>query len=499
MARQSVRARGPVALQPVNGTGKRANEGDRDFMEDICYLGAVEMARAIRRRELGVREVVDAHIARAERVNPAINAIVTTTFEQARAEADAADTALARGALPGPLFGLPVAHKDSFLTAGVRTTFGSAVYRDFVPAQDSAVVARQRAAGAIMLGKTNLPEFGAGSHTFNAVFGATRNPYRQDVSAGGSSGGSAAALAAGMVALADGSDMGGSLRNPASFCNVVGLRPSIGRVPMAPANHAFNTLTVGGPMGRSVADVALMFSVLAGDHPSDPLAIPGDAAGFATLPPQGGKGLRIAVSPALGGLPFEPAVSRILQDGIRQCQDLGCTVDEAEPDFSGADHAFEVLRALAFATNYGVLRGEQGDLMKETVRWNIDLGLAQDGAAIAEAERAHSRMFARMQALLERYDFLIAPVSQVTPFAVETEYPDRIEGVSMPSYIAWMRSCYRITITGHPAISVPCGFTADGLPVGLQIVGRYRGERALLAFAQWFEQANPAGRIRPAL
>ncbi|MDF3838150.1 amidase [Cupriavidus basilensis] len=468
-------------------------------MEDICYLGAVEMARAIRRRELGVREVVDAHIARAERVNPAINAIVTTTFEQARAEADAADTALARGALPGPLFGLPVAHKDSFLTAGVRTTFGSAVYRDFVPAQDSAVVARQRAAGAIMLGKTNLPEFGAGSHTFNAVFGATRNPYRQDVSAGGSSGGSAAALAAGMVALADGSDMGGSLRNPASFCNVVGLRPSIGRVPMAPANHAFNTLTVGGPMGRSVADVALMFSVLAGDHPSDPLAIPGDAAGFATLPPQGGKGLRIAVSPALGGLPFEPAVSRILQDGIRQCQDLGCTVDEAEPDFSGADHAFEVLRALAFATNYGVLRGEQGDLMKETVRWNIDLGLAQDGAAIAEAERAHSRMFARMQALLERYDFLIAPVSQVTPFAVETEYPDRIEGVSMPSYIAWMRSCYRITITGHPAISVPCGFTADGLPVGLQIVGRYRGERALLAFAQWFEQANPAGRIRPAL
>ncbi|MGO4812307.1 amidase [Cupriavidus sp. 2MCAB6] len=468
-------------------------------MEDICYLGAVEMAAAIRSRELGVREAVSAHIARTERVNPAINAIVTTTFEQALAAADAADTALARGAAPGPLFGLPVAHKDSFLSAGVRTTFGSAVYRDFVPVQDSAVVARQRAAGAIMLGKTNLPEFGAGSHTFNAVFGATRNPYRHDVSAGGSSGGSAAALAAGMVVLADGSDMGGSLRNPASFCNVVGLRPSIGRVPMTPASHAFNTLTVGGPMGRSVADVALMFSVLAGDHSADPLAMANGAAEFAAPPRLDGKGLRIAVSPTLGGLPFEPAVSRILQDGIRHCQALGCTVDEAQPDFSGADHAFEVLRALAFATNYGPARAEHGELMKDTVRWNIDLGLTQDGAAIAEAERAHSRMFARMQALLERYDFLIAPVSQVLPFAVETEYPQSIDGVAMPSYIGWMRSCYRITITGHPAISVPCGFTEDGLPVGLQVVGKYRGERALLAFAQLFEQANPAGRIRPAL
>ncbi len=468
-------------------------------MDELCYLSAVDMADAIRTRKLGVRELIAAHVARCERVNPHINAIVTDTYEQALAAADAADSALARGETRGPLFGVPVAHKDSFLTAGVRTTFGSAVHRGFVPSQDSAVVARQKAAGAIMLGKTNLPEFGAGSHTFNAVFGATHNPYQHGLSAGGSSGGSAAALAAGLVALADGSDMGGSLRNPASFCNVVGLRPSMGRVPMGPTAFAFNTLTVGGPMGRTVADVALLLDVLAAEDPTDPLSIAPPEGGYASLPAYDVKSTRIAVSPTLGGLPMAPEVSQALELGVRHCRDMGCTVDEAEPDFRGADDAFEVLRSLAFAAGYGALRAEQGELMKETVRWNIDLGLAQRGDAMAEAEKARARMFARMQALLNRYDFLIAPVSQVVPFPVATEFPQEINGVAMDSYIAWMRSCSRITITGHPAISVPCGFTADGLPVGLQIVGRYRGERDLLAFAQMFERACPAGRVRPSL
>lgn len=466
-------------------------------MSDICFLDAVSMAGAIRTRELSVRELVDAHIAQIERVNPTINAIVTQTFDTARAEAAAADAALAAGHQPGPLFGLPVAHKDSYLTAGVRTTFGSEAYRDFVPTQDSAVVARQKAAGAITLGKTNLPEFGAGSHTFNSVFGATHNPYRHGVSAGGSSGGSAAALAAGMVALADGSDMGGSLRNPASFCNVVGLRPSMGRVPMAPSAFAYNTQTVGGPMGRTVSDVALLMSVIAGEQAVDPLTVSGIGAQFAVLPEIPCKGLRVAVSPTLGGLPFEPAVRRMLDEGVRQCEALGCIVDEAEPDFSGADHAFEVFRALAFATSYGPVRAEHGDRIKETVRWNVDLGLSLDGAAVAEAERARTRLFVRTQALLQQYDFLIAPVSQVLPFAVDTEYPREIDGVAMESYIAWMRSCYRITITGHPALSLPCGFTADGLPVGLQIVGKYRGERELLAFGRMLERANPVGQRRP--
>lgn len=466
-------------------------------MSEICFMDAVSMARAIRTRELSVSDVVDAHIAQIERVNPAVNAIVTTTFDVARIEAAAADAAFSAGHVPGPLFGLPVAHKDSYLTAGVRTTFGSEAYRDFVPTQDSAVVARQKAAGAITLGKTNLPEFGAGSHTFNAVFGATHNPWRHGLSAGGSSGGSAAALAAGMVALADGSDMGGSLRNPASFCNVVGLRPSMGRVPMSPSPFAFNTQTVGGPMGRTVSDVALLMSVIAGDSPADPLTVSEDGARFAELPEMSCQGMRVAVSPTLGGLPFEPAVLQALGNGVRACEALGCIVDEAEPDFTGADHAFEVFRALAFATTYGPVRAEQGDRLKATVRWNVDLGLSLDGAAVAEAERARTRLFARMQALLQQYDFLIAPVSQVLPFPVDTEYPAAIAGVDMESYIAWMRSCYRITITGHPALSLPCGFTDDGLPVGLQIIGRYRGERELLAFARMLERANPVGRRRP--
>lgn len=468
-------------------------------MEDLCYLSATAMVQAVRERRLSVRELTAAHVARAERLNPAINAIVTDTYEQALAEADAMDAALARGAAPGALCGVPVAHKDSFLTKGVRTTFGSAVYRDNVPTQDSIVVARQKAAGAITLGKTNLPEFGAGSHTFNAVFGATRNPYRRDVSAGGSSGGGSAALAAGLVALADGTDMGGSLRNPASFCNIVGLRPSLGRVPMTPSGFAFNTMTAGGPMARTVADVALMLSVLADAAPGDPFAIPASPAEFSPLAPIDCKGMRIAVSPTLGGLPFEPAVLAALKEAVQHCEALGCVVDEAEPDFSGADHAFEVMRALAFATNYGTVRAQHGELMKDSVRWNIDLGLGQSGLAVIEAERARNQMFLRMQALLRDYDFLIAPVSQVVPFDVDTEYPASIAGVDMPHYIGWMRSCYRITVTGHPAISVPCSFTDDGLPVGVQIVGRYRDERRLLEFAQMFEQANPAGQRRPAL
>jgi len=467
-------------------------------MNELFYLDAVDMAQAIRRREVSAGEVVRAHIARAEQVNPHINALVSEQFDRALQDAVDADRALASGTEPGPLFGLPVAHKDSYLTRGVRTTFGSLAFKDFVPDRDSAVVARQKAAGAILMGKTNMPEFGAGSHTFNEVFGATRNPYDPRLSAGGSSGGAAAALAAGMVALADGSDMGGSLRNPASFCNVVGLRPSIGCVPMAPTSHPFNTLTTGGPMGRCVADVALLLDVIAGPDPDDPLCAAGTGS-RGPLPRKDPAGTRIALSRDLGGLPFEPAVRQALAEGIGHLQSMGCIVEEDEPDFTEADLAFECLRALTFAANYGPLRAERGELLKDTVRWNIDLGLGLTGADIAQAERAHGRMFSRMAGLLARHDFLVAPVSQVCPFPVEQEYPRSVAGVDMPHYIGWMRSCYRITITGHPAVSVPCGFTPEGLPVGIQIVGRYRAERELLAFAQAFEDASQARRRKPIL
>ena len=467
-------------------------------MQELYYESATILAQRIRKRDISVREVMQAHIARIEQVNPAINALTTLRLEQALEDAEAADAALSKGADAGPLFGLPVAHKDSYLTSGLRTTFGSRIHEHHVPARDSAVVARQRSAGAIIVGKTNTPEFNAGSHTFNDIFGATRNPYLLSASAGGSSGGSAAALAAGMVALADGSDMGGSLRNPASFCNVVGLRPSIGRVPMTPSNHPFNTLSVGGPMGRSVADVALLMQVLAGTDPEDPLSLPAATGEFFPLKPRDPKGVRIALSQTLGGLPFEPQVLQLLQVGVTALRDMGCAIEEREPDFEAADMAFETFRALSFATNYGQLNAQQRALLKETIRWNIDIGLALTGAQIAAANQAHGQMFYRMRALLNDFDFLVAPVSQVTPFPLEQEYPTEIAGIAMPDYIRWMRSCSRITVTGHPCISLPCGFTQDGKPIGIQIVGRYRQEAALLSFAQAFEAALPAGERRPA-
>lgn len=467
-------------------------------MKEIHYQSATTLARMIRRRHLSVTEVMHAHIARIEQINPQINALVSLQLEQALAEAGDADKQLAKGCRLGPLYGLPIAHKDSFLTRGLRTSFGSKVFEHNIPTQDSAVVAKQRAAGAIIVGKTNLPEFGAGSHTFNSLFGVTRNPYMPSVSAGGSSGGSAAALAAGMVALADGSDMGGSLRNPASFCNVVGLRPSIGRVPMAPGNHPFNLLTVGGPMGRCVADVALLLKVMSGESSGDPLAHAASVDDFYPVGRVEPEHMKIAISRTLGGLPFEPEVLAALDKGIATLQDMQCTLEESEPDFDGADLAFDTFRALAFATNYGQLNTEQRALLKETVRWNIDLGLTLSGQQVAEAGRAHGLMFNRMQRLMQDFDFLVAPVSQVVPFPVEQEYPTCIDGVAMPNYISWMRSCSRITATGHPAISLPCGFTNDGKPIGIQIVGQFQQEHKLLAFAQMFEHALPCGRRRPA-
>lgn len=464
-------------------------------MNNLHEFSALELRDLIFTRKVSVLEVVRAHIARIELYNPALNAVVTDRFEAALEEAQAADQQLAAGQATGALFGLPVLHKDSFMTKGLRTTFGSRAFESHVPTEDSAVVRLQKAAGAITLGKTNLPEFGAGSHTFNAVFGATHNPYKPGYSPGGSSGGSAAALAAGFVPLADGSDMGGSLRNPASFCNVVGIRPSLGRVPMSPTGNAFNALTVGGPMARNVRDLALYMSVLCNADGGDPLS--GHHAFSAQLQAINTKGLRIAYSANLGGLPFEPAVQSVVEQGVRVLTDMGCTVEEAEPQFTGADDAFDVLRALAFATSYAPLRAEKGDLLKKTVRWNIDKGLNQSGADVARAERMHTQMFNRMRLFLQRYDFLVCPVSQVLPFPVDEEYPIEINGQPMDDYVAWMRSASRISLSGHPAMSVPCGFTDDGFPVGLQIVGRYGQEQALMEFALQFETANPVGKVRP--
>jgi amidase len=453
----------------------------------LCLLPAVELARRLRAKEISARELIEAHLRQIERWNPLVNAIVTLTADQALKSASDADERLARGEPVGPLHGLPVVHKDLFATRGVRTTKGSPIFADWIPDYDELPVARMRVAGAIMLGKSNTPEFGAGSQTFNAVFGATRNPYDLSKTCGGSSGGSAVALATGMASLADGSDVGGSLRNPASFCNVVGLRPSAGRVPGKPGWPRFD---VYGPMGRTVGDVALLLSVMAGPDPVSPLSIdePGDV--FRDIHELDLRGVRVAWTANLGGLPVERRVTAALERQRTLLVSHGCDVEEAAPDLADAGEIFHVLRALLYETDLGPIYDEHPDMMKDTVRWNIEEGRRLTGSRIAWAERARTALQERVRLFFQRFDFLVCPVAQVLPFSVDIPYPTEIDGRPMASYFEWMRSCTDISVTGHPALSLPAGFSDDGLPVGMQIVGRWRGERALLAFARAVESAR---------
>jgi amidase len=467
--------------------------------DELWRRSATELATAIRGREVSCLEVMQAHLARIEAVNPLLNAIVTLDADLGLRAAAAADDALGRGEAPGPLHGLPMAIKDLEDTAGMRTTYGSPIYRDHVPAADTLMVARLRGAGAIVVGKTNTPEFGAGSQTFNPVFGATRNPYDRARTPGGSSGGAAAAVASGMVPFADGSDLGASIRNPASFCNLVGLRTAPGRVPAVPSASAWNPMGVLGPLARSVADATLLLRAMAGPDPRAPLSLDDPPEGFVLGAGVDPRGVRIAWSRNLGDLPVEPAVTAVLEDHRAALEAMGCAVEDVEPDLTGADDAFEVLRAVGYAQAFGPLLETDGDQLKDTIRWNTRVGLALTGVDVARALGLQSEMYERMRALLERYDALALPVSQVVPFAVEQEWVTEIAGTAMESYLEWMRSCSRITVTAHPALSLPAGFTPDGLPVGVQLVGRQRGELGLLRLAAVIEQATGVGRRAPDL
>jgi amidase len=468
--------------------------------DDLCFRPATELAGMLRAREVSARELLDAHLDRIERLNPAVNAIVTLDADGARAAADAADAALAAGESVGPLHGLPVAHKDTHATGGMRTTWGSPLHADTVPLRDELIVARYKAAGAVRVGKTNVPEFAAGSHTYNTVFGASHNPYRHGLSVGGSSGGAAAALAAGFVPLADGSDMGGSLRNPAGFCNVVGLRATPGRVPSWPTTLGWSQLSVQGPMGRTVADVALQMSVLAGADPRVPISLADDPAGFAAPLPERLDGLRVAWAPDLGGrVTVDPAITSVLASAGAVFEGLGASVDDDCPDLSDADDVFGTLRAWIFDTNYSELARRQPDKIKESIRWNAEMGAKLTGADLARAEQQHTKLYERMVAFFERYDVLLAPTTQVLPFPVEIEYPTEIGGVHQDNYLEWMRSCTLISATGCPALSLPGGFTADGLPVGLQVIGAPRADRRVLEVGHAFEQVTGFGRRRPEL
>jgi amidase len=461
----------------------------------LCDLSAVDLAARIRRKEVSAREVMAAHLARIARINPRVNAIVTLVADRAMADAAKADEQTARGVRLGVLHGLPVAHKDLVDTAGIRTTRGSRFFSDNVPTRDALIVTRLRAAGAVTCGKTNTPEFGAGSHTFNEVFGPTRNPYDLTKTCGGSSGGAAVSVACGFVPIADGSDTGGSLRNPPAWCNVVGLRPSPGRVPSD--SGSWGPLPVLGPIGRSAADVALMLSAIAGPDPRSPLSIIEDGARFRAPLERNFKGVRIAWWQGLGGIPFEPEIRTAVNDSRRVFENLGCIVEEAEPDFVGIDEAFRTLRFTANSAQYAPLIQQRPEWVKDEVKFEVDRARRLTGVDVGRALARQARMYDQSRQFFERYEYFVLPVTQVAPFDVTARYPTQIAGVAMEDYVDWMRSCWYITMMANPAASVPAGFTQGGLPVGLQIVGRHRDEWSVLQLAHAFEQATRHGSRRP--
>ena len=469
-------------------------------MTELHYQSAKELARMIREKSVSVTEVMQAHLDRIQATNPQVNAICTLLPEDdLLTQAAEKDAELAAGKAVGPLFGLPIAVKDLALTKGIRTTMGSPIYQDFVPDIDGLFVQRLKAAGAIIIGKTNTPEFGAGSNSFNPVFGMTRNPYDLSRVAGGSSGGGAAAVAAGMIPLADGSDLGGSVRNPPSFNNIFGLRPSPGRIPRVPNLQPWGSMPVLGPMARSVEDAGLLLSVMAGYDGRDPLALQGDPAIYAGSLAADMRGKKIAWTPDMGRLPVEPAVIETLEKNLAIFEEMGCVVERAHPKLDGAEEVFQTMRAAGFAAGMAEDLKNHRDKMKETVIWNIEKGLPLTGLEIAAAQQKRGAHFYEMVDFMNEYDYLLLPTAQVVPFSTDIEYPTEINGVQLETYIDWMMIVSIITNTEHPAASVPGGFTADGLPVGLQIVGKYRDELSVLQLAYAFEQVTKFGEKRPNL
>jgi amidase len=476
-------------------------------MPDIPFMAARKLARLLRSRKVSAVEVMKAFIARIEAVNPRVNAIVTFLPEEALRQARRVDRSLAKGQ-GGALAGLPIAYKDMIATKGIRTTYGSPIYADNVATEDHVIVERLKAAGAITLGKTNTPEFAAGSQTFNPVFGTTRNPWDLDKTCGGSSGGAAVAVACGMLPFADGSDLGGSLRNPGNFNNVVGLRPTPGRVPYYPAVDAWATQSVIGPIARSAADAAFLLSAMAGPDLRSPISITEDGARFARPLGRDFRKVRVAWWPTKDGrlagndnIPVDKRVTVVLEKQRRTLESLGCIVEDAHPDLSGADEVFRVLRANSFAMRYAGLLEKHRDKMKDTVIWNTEEGMKLDGPRVGRANALRSEIYKRMREFMDRYEFLCMPVNQVPPFPAAQPFVGSINGEKLSTYLDWMKTCYYITVTSHPAVSVPAGFTDDSppLPVGLQIVGRFRDDFGVLQMAHAFEQETKFGTVVPAV
>ncbi|WP_109473207.1 amidase [Ornithinimicrobium cavernae] len=485
-------------------------------MSDLTWLSTRELAATIAAGEVGSEEAVRDHYARIDQVNPTINAIVTTDPERALDEARAADARLvaARGsgeALP-PLHGVPMTHKDTHDTAGMRTTLGSPVYADRVPDTDDLVVARLRAAGVVTTGKSNVPEFAAGAHTFNPVFGTTVNPYDPTKSVAGSSGGVAAALAAGIQASGDGSDMGGSLRTPASFNNVVGMRPSNGRIPHTPPGNAWAWLAQKGFMGRTVGDVALLMSVGAGPEQDGPCSLQEPGSVFDLPEFRLGtdyqpdlRGVRVGLSPDLAGLMVvEAEVAQTVAGSGAVFAGLGAEVDDLVPDLRESDEVFRVQRAYDFVSTWGeVVRAEtarpDGGRIKQAVVWNTQLGYDLTVEDLVAMDAARGRLWRTTQQFFSTHDVFVTATAQALPFDAELEYPQSINGTPMENYLDWMRAVTLISSTGCPAISVPGGFSREGLPIGIQIVAAPGRDVDLLRIAHAFEEATGHAQQHPSL
>ncbi len=459
---------------------------------DLTRLPAAELRRMIDRGELTPVELVEASLAQIERYNPRVNAVVTLNL-RALDEAKALQEQAAKGEPPGPLFGLPVGIKDVTPTAGIRTTYGSPLYKDHIPEEDALVVQRLKAAGAIIIGKTNTPEFATGGNTFNEVFGRTRNPWNPALSAGGSTGGGAVALATGMIALAEGTDLGGSLRIPASFCGVVGLRPSPGLVPTYPGTYLWDTMSVTGPMARTAEDIALMLQAVSGPSERVPICQPNGHRDFvAAVHQRSAKGLRLAYCRDIAGIGIDPEIEEVCRQAAVELQQAGARVEEVELDLSFAWEPFLAIRGFwMIATHYHHL--DKKDHFGANLRGNIEAGLNITMEQLGAAEQARTRLWLQFQEFFQTYDHLLTPCMAVPPFPVEQNYPETIAGKKMNTYIDWVAPTFILSLTSLPVGCVPAGLTGNRLPVGMQIVGKPRGEEGVLALAQIVQELRPIG------
>lgn len=463
---------------------------------DLCDLTATEAVALLRAGRVSPLELIDAAAARIEAVDGAINALPIRFLDAAREDARRFKTEDADRDRPGWLGGLPMAIKDYNDVRGQKTTCGSPIYATNVAAEDDLTVATMRASGAIPIAKSNVPEF-AGANTFNPLWGATRNPWNLDMTAGGSSGGAAAALASRQVWLANGSCLGGSLRIPASFCGIVGLRPSPGVVPRGAGLPSFDTLWVDGPLGRTVADVALLLDAQAASSPRDPLSRPPPASSFATMQDRRRPPRRVGFSADLGLASVDPEVAAICRAAALRFAEAGAIVDEECPDFGDAIETFQTQRAILIAAVRGDLLDSDRHRLGAHIVWNIEKGRALTAEQVIRAERDRPALFHRVANFFERHDVLALPTVAVPPFPVSQPYPTEIGGEALASYIDWMFLTFVITLTGCPAISIPCGFTSAGLPVGLQLVGRPQGDGALLGQARVLEDILGVATVPP--